>query len=61
MLTLDGWWYGDGEEGIHRACGGGRAVCPHVPDIASGSQLDVQRYLDGVPDDALLVFLHLHI
>ncbi|WP_326593344.1 hypothetical protein [Streptomyces sp. NBC_01294] len=60
VLTLDGWWYGDGEEGIHRACGG-RAVCPHVPDIASGAQQDVQRHLDGVPDDALLVFLHLHV
>ncbi|MCX5316081.1 hypothetical protein [Streptomyces sp. NBC_00154] len=60
VLTLEGWWYGDGEEGLHSACGG-RAVCPHAPDIAPGSYLAVQRYLEDVPDDALLVYLRLHI
>ncbi|MFG2716081.1 hypothetical protein ACGFX2_36955 [Streptomyces goshikiensis] len=60
VLTLDGWWYGDHEEGIHGACGG-RAVCAHVPDIAPNSNLAVKRYLEDVPDDALLVYLSLHV
>ncbi|MFJ1846671.1 hypothetical protein [Streptomyces sp. NPDC088146] len=49
-----------GVEGLHSACGG-RAVCPHVPDIAPGPHPAVQRYLEGVPDDALLVYLRLHV
>ncbi|MFE6039859.1 hypothetical protein [Streptomyces sp. NPDC056452] len=60
VLTLDGWWYEEGEEVIHSACGG-RAACPHAPDIAPGSNLAVQRYLEGIPGDALLVYLHLHV
>lgn len=60
VLTLDGWWYADGEDGIHSACGG-RSVCPHAQDIAPGSNVAVQRYLQGVPDNTLLVYLHLHV
>jgi hypothetical protein len=60
VLTLEGWWYGDGEEGLHSACGG-RAVCPHAPDIAPGTHRAVQRYLEGISDDALLVRLRLHV
>ncbi len=60
VLTLEGWWYGDDEAGIHSACGG-RAVCPHAPDIAPGPHHTVQRYVEGVPDDALLIYLRLHV
>ncbi|MEU8966904.1 hypothetical protein AB0C89_35105 [Streptomyces sp. NPDC048491] len=60
VLTLNGWWYGDGDPGLHSACES-RAVCPHTPDIGSGSGADVDRYLLGLPDDALLIYLRLHV
>ncbi|WP_328923677.1 hypothetical protein OG429_02935 [Streptomyces sp. NBC_00190] len=60
VLTLEGWWYEYGEEGLHSACGG-RAACPHTPDITPGPLSAGQRYLEGVPDDALLVYLRLHV
>ncbi|MEU6344876.1 hypothetical protein ABZ883_28440 [Streptomyces sp. NPDC046977] len=59
VLTLDGWWYEDGEPGIHGACQS-RATCPHAPALPAG-QKHMDGYLRDLPGDTLLVNVKCHV
>lgn len=59
LLTLDGWWYEDGDRPLHSACDD-PAACPHPPPPA----LDAgggPAYLAGLSADTLLVSLRCHV
>ncbi|MEV0318102.1 hypothetical protein ACIBKX_07545 [Streptomyces sp. NPDC050658] len=59
VLTLGGWWYEDGEPGIHGACQS-PAQCPHQPELPPGQE-HIQRYLAGLPAGTLLVNVRCHV
>ncbi|MFE9560794.1 hypothetical protein ACFYM0_06775 [Streptomyces sp. NPDC006487] len=59
LLTLDGWWYEDGDLPVHGACDD-PAVCPHPPPSALGAG-GGPAYLAGLPADTLLVSVRCHV
>ncbi|MER5866626.1 hypothetical protein [Kitasatospora sp. NPDC002040] len=58
VLTLEGWWYEDGDPGVHGACHSD--ACPHEPDLAPGFG-HVNSYLAALPGGTLLVNVHCHV
>ncbi|MER7849522.1 hypothetical protein ABTZ03_36935 [Kitasatospora sp. NPDC096077] len=59
VLTLEGWWYEDGDSGTHGACHS-PADCPHEPPLAAGYD-HVHSYLAALPGDTLLVNVRCHV
>ncbi|MFB6615228.1 hypothetical protein ACFCV9_13595 [Streptomyces sp. NPDC056367] len=58
LLTLDGWWWEEGDPPLHGACDD-PATCHHTPPTAD--EYGTPGYLAGLPDDTLLVYLRCHV
>ncbi|MFB7177157.1 hypothetical protein ACFCYI_05575 [Streptomyces sp. NPDC056257] len=58
ILTLDGWWWEDGEPPLHGACDDPE-TCPHAPPGAGRG--GPGAYLARLPADTLLVSVRCHV
>jgi hypothetical protein len=57
--AVEGWWYEDGDSGIHGACHS-PAYCPHEPELTAGDD-NIDCYLTALPGDTLLINVYCHI
>lgn len=61
LLTLDGWWVEIGYPPVHGACDDLDA-CPHRHGMTQPwTSLDIERYLQRMPDDVVIVRLRCHV